>query len=213
MRRIPLLVTLFFGTALLAAPLCWLIWMTDPDYFVVQQEVNIYPLSTLQLFLSEEHIAGLTDEAIGLSDLMKVGAPLLASAQRLRDEQARLSTDMNRLTADLDKASSVLESNRAKRIEEFRQREIAAFDRKHAEIQQEIDKLAEVTPQDAWLRAMIAATRAQLANNDVQKAVTQLEISNDVLTNLRAFAQEDDLQRLTTLEQQAHSARERINAL
>jgi hypothetical protein len=216
MRTRKTLVWVFFLTAVIAALIYWAIWMQNPDYFVVQQEVNLYPVASLQTFMWKEPPSDLPDQLTGLTDMYKEVLPLLAIAKRLREEQARVGIDIDRLEKDLGEISKVLEANRTKRIEEFRQREIEPLERERAQIQELITALQagpSRPPVRFGPRVVVADRRAQLAQYELRMAQKRVEIADRVVREYAGFARTEDLQKWKRLEEQVRSAKDLLSVL
>jgi hypothetical protein len=218
MRNRKTLVAVFFLTALIAALIYWAIWMQNPDYFVVQQEVNLNPVASLQTFMWKEPPSDLPDQLTGLTDMYKEVVPLLANAKRLREEQVSVGIDIDRLEKDLGEITKVLEANRAKRIEEFRKREIEPLERERAQIKELITTLqAGPSPPPHPVpfppRVVVADRRAELEQHKLRMAQKSVEIADRVVREYASFARTEDLQKWKRLEERVRSAKDRVSVL
>jgi hypothetical protein len=200
-----------------AAFMYWLIWMRHPDYYVVQQEINLYPLQTIETLVRTETLPAVVPSFIGLGDLSQKATNLINVAQHLRAEKAQVSEDVKRLEREVSAASQILEENRRKRIDEYYNREVGPLLEKRAQLVRKIDELEKNTSTDpgSYRNAgiSIAELRVQLAKLDYETSSKQLDVAERTLREYGQFAKAEDMGNWRQMEQQAEGAREALRIL
>lgn len=207
----------YFAIVTVAAFIYGLIWMRHPDYYVVQQEINLYPLRTIETLVRTETLPAVVPSFIGLSDLSQKATNLINAAQRLRAERDQVAEDIQRLEREVAAASQILEENRRKRIDEYYHREVGPLLEKRAQLVHKIDELEKNASTDPGsyrnARISIAELRVQLAQLDYQISLKQLDVAERTLHEYGQFAKAEDMDNWRQMEQQAEGARETLRIL
>lgn len=203
--------SIYLATTLVAALLYWLAWLRSPDHFVVQQEVNLYPIASLSALLWQDLMPTLPQSTSGLAELTTEANRIIVTARALRERQAQLQTDVARLEQDLRNISQVLEQNRAKRIGEYRRTELAPLEEEKARLERQIAELEKpLTPDRNTydpLRTVVAEARVELARLDLRIAEKRLEVATRIVRDFGQLAKPEDFERWKTVDYEATRVR------
>ena len=205
MRRLILAIT-FCSTVALCAIVYWLTWQGRPDYFVVQSEINLYPIGDVRSFLWDDQYTASPLEARELSELSTEANRLVNAAKDLRDREANLRLEISRLEAELDKLSKRLEDNRSKRIELFRQQELGALEDERNKLESEIVLYEKQLPAEGSiyhpLGRVVAEMRLELSRKDLNLATKRLEVARKIVDDYGEFADPNDFQQFKAVYDQ-----------
>lgn len=193
------------------ALLYWAIWNRHPDYFVVQQELNLYPFDSVESLLWSGEIRVLPAQFSGLGELSEEASDLLTSADQLRAAQAKLKENVEDLERKIATASRELERNRSEQIEEYKRKEMGPFEQRRRELVGQITEtekrvLLDPSAYDP-LRVAVADLRVQLAQHDYQMSQKYLDLATRILDQYGRFAKVEDIDQWRRLDQQADDAR------
>lgn len=196
-RRLSLAIA-FSSTVVVSAVIYWAIWQFRPDYFVVQPEVNLYPIGNVDLLLWEGEYRAAPLEARELSELSTESNRLVKAAKDLRERELNLRNEIARLEAELKKLSTRLEDNRSKRIELFRHQQLDAIQNDRDQLESKIVELEKGLPKEEGvyhpLRTVVAEMRLDLSRRDLNLATKRLEVAQKIVNDFGEFAEPDDWQ-------------------
>jgi Ion channel len=188
----------FFGIVVVAAGVYWLTWLFRPDSFVVQQEVNLYPIGTIDSLLSENQFKAVSLEAAGLSELSTQANGIIGTVKELKDRQQHLQNEVARLEAESKRLSEMLEENRTKRIDEYRTQQLAPLEAEKVRLEAQIAELENQTPASSGAydpqRAAVADLRVELSRHNLRIAERRLEVATRIVDEFGEFAKPEDFE-------------------
>ena len=191
LRSRPMPMAMFLGTTVLSALVYWIMWLAKPDYFVVQAEVNLYPIATVDSLLWNDASGAPITQPPGLGDLTKDANKLIAEANVLGGRHEILRATIADLERRSKALSSVMETNRAKSIDEYRSEELKPLDTERVKRATEITEIEKHLPADERvyhpLRSVVAEMRLELARLDLRVAQREYEISNRIVSDSALF--------------------------
>jgi hypothetical protein len=194
----------------------WVLWNYRTDYFVVQQEVNLYPVSGLYAFLLNDQIVELPQRVGGLAEMAAEANKLLENGRGLKAKRINLLRDIEILEKKLTDVSSRLQSNRSRNIEEYRLRETQKTREKADETRERI-RLWElqIDPQSTYdpRRLAIANLRVELANQDLEVARKRLEVAEHIVKEFGAFSSSNDTKAWDVVRDQVAEAKKELAAV
>lgn len=191
------IVVFVFGVAYLLA------WEFRPDYFVIQQELNLYPIGSIDALLNSGQFNSISLEAGGLAELSTHANQLVKSAKELNDRERALRLEIENLEAELKRLSARLEENRQKRIEQYKYQELHSLEGERDQLQTRIADLEKQIPKDGTvynpLRLVIAEMRVDLSRLDLRLSQRRLEVANRIVEDFGAFAEPADFEAFKTV--------------
>jgi hypothetical protein len=207
----------FFALVAIDALIYWLVWIRHPDYFIVQQEVNVYPLRDLEELLWTEEITSPPVQLVGLSELSAKTVQVMDSARRIRREKTDLHDFIQHLESRVAAVTATLEEKRAKRIDEYSKRELAPLQGETQPLTTEIAQIESLIASNPdrynSLQVMLAERRLQLAQLDYRIAKKRLEVATRTLNEYGQFAPPEEMDQWRRLEDQTQRARGRLETL
>jgi hypothetical protein len=202
----------FLMIIVVAGLVYWLAWQRRPDYFVVQQELNLYPFGSLEGFLRSDRDVPMPAQVNDLTEAATRASELLRSARTLRETESQLTAESQRVEREMTEVSAELEENRASRIEEFRRLEIGPLEQSRAAIVERLSGVeARLNPDENRydpLRAVVAGIRVELAEHDLHMALKRADIADRVVREYGQFASPEDVKRWRDLDAQAAAVRD-----
>lgn len=182
----------FFSLVLISGAIYWIAWQARPDYFIVQQEVNLYPIDSMYSSLMNDQFQPSTFELSGLGDLSKEANRLMSNAKELKSKQETLRTEIESLEAESKRLSNRLEANRSNRIDEYRRNELGPYETKVSELKNEITEMEDRIPSNSDvfhpLSKVVADLRLELANQELLLANRKLEVAKKIVNEYAKFA-------------------------
>jgi uncharacterized coiled-coil protein SlyX len=206
MTRRLLLGIAFCSTVLVSSVIYWLTWQFRPDYYVVQGEVNLYPIGNVDSLLWEGQYRAAPLEARELSELSTESNRLVKAAKDLREREFNLRNEITRLEAELKNLSRRLEDNRSKRIEQFRHQQLDVLQDDRDQLESKIVELEKGSPNEEGvyhpLRTVVAEMRLDLSRRDLNLATKRLEVAKKIVDDFGEFAEPADWQQFKAVYDQ-----------
>jgi Ion channel len=190
------LAAIFFITASVASLVYWGMWEKNPDYFIVQGEVNLYPLTSVDDFLWNNTLTTTMEQTKSLGDLVPEANRLILEARRLREQRSTLQVAIASLEEKSKELDKAMEYGRAKNIEKYKRNELEAMEADRANYLVQIEayekQISNAESNYDPRRIVIADMRVELARKDVRLAQRRYEIANQIAKEYGSFAKPED---------------------
>ena len=211
----------FFFNVLLFSIAYWLVWQYNPDYFIVNQELNLTPLAdlrVLQALSSPYDQPGIESSQFrGLESLSDVSNELIEEVTRLNGEIVLLRQELLRTEEEWDKAykesTSVMEANFSEYYESSLQPLLDTEARLDSRIGEIEAQLAAPTPpvdfeEEASELPSLIQERAELMVDIAQR---KYELLTDYFDRREEFFAEGDLEGLDEITQRRDATEQRLS--
>jgi hypothetical protein len=212
------LVIIFFCLSALFGAVYWIIWQVHPDYFIINQEVNAYPIEELQVFLMEDRLVLAPRPGKDLNELLEANAPLNSQVRALARSRREYLPQAERLQARLDTLTSKLETDRGTRVKQFEQQQFQPYWAKRdslTQAQAELERTAALVSPEVRvsIEHAIGEVRIQAAQNEVALAEHQIAVSEKIITQYGQFASPQYLSQLQNVQDSIRSVRDTLNSV